>query len=116
MGYTGGPHAALLDTNCVSVPPWEPRTLPRDFTLSTPWPNPFNPATTVAFNLTRPGLARLSVHNLLGQEVAVLHDGALPAGTFRYLWNAVGQASGLYFITLQVDLDRTETRAVTLLR
>jgi len=56
------------------------------------------------------------VHNLLGQEVAVLNDGVLPSGTFYRRWDAQGQASGLYFITLQVDLDRTETRAVTLLR
>lgn len=116
IGYTGGPHTSLPDTSWSAVPTWEPRLHPQVFTLSTPWPNPFNPATHVTFTLTRPGLARLTVHNLLGQEVAVLQDGVLPAGTFRYSWSAAGQASGLYLITLQVDLDRIETRAVTLLR
>jgi len=116
IGFTGGPQAAVFDTNWVALPRWEPRALPQDFSLGAPWPNPFNPTTNIALTLDRPGLVRLTVHNLLGQEVAVLQDGVIPAGTFLYHWNAAGQASGLYFITLQVDLDRTETRAVTLLR
>jgi hypothetical protein len=56
------------------------------------------------------------VHNVLGQQVAVLHDGLLPAGRCAFRWNASGQASGLYFVTLTVDLDKTATRAITLLR
>jgi len=116
MGCTGGPHAALVDTSWMSVPAWEPRIRPNKFFLKFPWPNPFNSSASIEFTLNNPGLARLTVHNLLGQEVAVLNDGVLPSGTFYRRWDAQGQASGLYFITLQVDLDRTETRAVTLLR
>jgi hypothetical protein len=116
MGFTGGPHAALLDTNWVDVTPWEPRTTPLTFTLGVPWPNPFNPVTQIPVLLSRPSLARLVVHNVLGQQVAVLHDGLLPAGRHVFRWDAHRQASGLYFLTLMVDLEQTRTRAVTLLR
>ena len=116
IGFTGGPHAALLDTNWVGVTPWEPRTTLWTFALGAPWPNPFNPVTQIPVLLARPSLARLTVHNVLGQQVAVLHDGLLPAGRHVFRWDARRQASGLYFLTLTVDLEQTRTRAVTLLR
>ena len=116
IGFTGGPHAALLDTNWVGVTPWEPHVTPRDFSMGAPWPNPFNPVTQIPVLLSRPSLARLVVHNVQGQQVAVLHDGLLPAGRHVFRWDAHRQASGLYFLTLTVDLERTQTRAVTLLR
>jgi hypothetical protein len=116
IGYTGGPQVALVDTNWVNVPAWEPRIHPVNFKLGVPWPNPFNPVVQIPVELARPSLVRLIVHDLLGQQVAVLHDGLLPAGRRAFHWDAKGQASGLYFVTLQVDLDKTTTRAITLLR
>lgn len=117
IGYTGGPHASLApDTTWAALPDWQPTILPQAFALGAPWPNPFNPVTQIPLELTRPSLVRLEVFNLLGQRVAVLHDGLLPAGRRALRWDAQGQASGLYFVTLTVDLDKTATRAVTLLR
>lgn len=115
MGFTGGPYAVALDTSWVSVPTWRPTTLPKDFILGSPWPNPFNPATHIAFTLTRPGQTRLTVHNLLGQEVAVLVNGIVPAGAHQVAFRPDRQASGLYLVTLEVS-GQVETRAVTLLR
>jgi len=115
LGYTGGPGAAAIDTSWASLPPWTPLLRPSDFTLGTPWPNPFNPATRVPFTLTRPLPVRLVVHNLLGQEVAVLLDRVLPAGTHQVPFQAGRLASGLYLVTLEAA-GRAETRTVTLLR
>jgi hypothetical protein len=115
MGYTGGPHASLApDTLWSAMPAWEPH-LPQTFSLGAPWPNPFNPVTQIPFTLARPTHTRLSVHNLLGQEVAVLLDRALPAGTHRTSFLPERLASGVYLVTLEVA-GRTETRSVTLLR
>lgn len=116
IGFTGGPWAQPFDTNWVALPRWEPRLEPANFTLGIPWPNPFNPVTQIPLELARPSLVRLTVHNVLGQQVAVLCNGLLPAGRRIFCWDAAGQGSGLYFVTLQVDLDKTATRAVTLLR
>ena len=116
IGFTGGPWAQPFDTNWVALPRWEPRLEPANFTLGIPWPNPFNPVTQIPLELARPSLVRLTVHNVLGQQVAVLCNGLLPAGRRIFCWDAAGQGSGLYFVTLQVDVDRMATRAVTLLR
>jgi hypothetical protein len=117
VGFTGGPHAVVApDSIWSAVPAWEPPLTPRAFTLGAPWPNPFNPVTQIPVLLSRPSLARLTVHNVLGQQIAVLHDGLLPAGRHVFRWDARRLASGLYFLTLTVDLEKTQTRAVTLLR
>ena len=69
------------------------------------WPNPFNPATRVAFDLARPGRARLSIHDAAGRLVRVLADEDLPAGRHERAWDGrdgTGRplASGLYLCRL----------------
>ncbi len=54
------------------------------------YPNPFNPSTTITYRLAEESHVRLSVFNTLGQQVAVLVDAALPAGTHTVIWNATG--------------------------
>ena len=115
MGFTGGPHAEALDTSWVFVPPWQYTTQPRLFILGDPYPNPFNPVTSVPYALTRPARVRLSVHNLLGQEVAVLVDGVVQAGAHTAQFGTKRLASGTYLVTLEAG-GRQETRTITLLR
>ena len=90
----------------------EPRR-PQGLSLLGAHPNPFNPATTAVFQLDQPRPVRLTVHNALGQTVAVLQDGVLPAGQHRRVWTAAGQASGLYFLQLEGE-GISQVRAVTL--
>ncbi|MBD3221550.1 Omp28-related outer membrane protein [bacterium] len=83
-------------------------------------PNPFNPATKIAFNLDRAGQARLEIFNARGQLVRVLADEALPAGAHEFTWQGrtdTGQqaASGTYFYRL-VTGDETLTRKMTLVK
>jgi hypothetical protein len=63
-------------------------------------PNPFNPATEIAFSLAAAGPARLAVYDLAGREVAVLVDGPLAAGEHRVSWRPQGLASGVYLYRL----------------
>ncbi len=63
-------------------------------------PNPFNPATEIAFSLAAAGQARLTVYDLAGREVARLVDGSLPAGEHRVSWRPQGLASGIYLYRL----------------
>jgi hypothetical protein len=116
IGFTGGALAADSDTGWVALPrPYEPRTRAKDFTLGSPWPNPFNPVTRIPFTLTRADVVKLSVHNLLGQEVAVLTHGLRFAGRHEVLWNAGHVSSGVFLVTLEAA-GRAQTRTVTLLR
>lgn len=80
--------------------------LPDEFILHPNYPNPFNPATTIGFNLPQPGNVRLVVFNVLGQEVSELANGFFPAGKHEVIWDGtnstgVKASSGIYFYTLQ---------------
>ncbi|NTV94930.1 MAG: T9SS type A sorting domain-containing protein, partial [Thiobacillus sp.] len=71
--------------------------------LAGAWPNPFNPSTTVSFDLERAGQARIEVFNTLGQAVAVLADENLPAGSHQRVFDASHLPSGMYLLQLELD-------------
>jgi N-acetylmuramoyl-L-alanine amidase len=76
-----------------------PETVDR-FELQQNYPNPFNPSTAIRFSLRTSHIARLSVFDVLGREIAVLVDGALPAGSHQVTFNGEGLASGVYLVRL----------------
>jgi len=65
-------------------------------TLYQNFPNPFNPTTMIEFRLLRRTDIRLSIYNMAGQEIDVLHNGHLEAGEYRYQWYANERSSGVY--------------------
>jgi hypothetical protein len=77
------------------------------------YPNPFNPATTIKYTLKESFYIKLSVVNLFGQELAVLHDGRQSEGRYEYLFNGERLPGGVYFIRLQMN-ERTEARKMIL--
>jgi len=75
---------------------------PAGFRLEPNVPNPFNPTTTIALVLDRPGTAVVAVHDARGRRVRTLQDGYLAAGRHLLTWDgrdAAGRpaASGIYF-------------------
>jgi hypothetical protein len=64
-------------------------------------PNPFNPATRIAFELVKAGRIALKVYDIFGREVATLLNGTLPVNRHSVVFNAEGLASGVYFCNLQ---------------
>jgi len=74
--------------------------IPSDFELSQNYPNPFNPTTKINFSLPKDANVRLTVYNVLGQEVATLLQGYKSAGNYTVDFNAAGLASGLYVYRL----------------
>ena len=85
------------------------------FGLGTNYPNPFNPSTTIPVSTEHADDVRLCVLNLLGEEVALLHDGTLTPGEHRFQFNATGLPSGVYRYQLEMD-GRTMSRSMLLLR
>jgi hypothetical protein len=61
------------------------------------FPNPFNPTTSIQYTVPREGRVRLSVYNLLGQEVAVLFDGTQSEGIYSVEFEKADLPSGIYF-------------------
>jgi len=83
--------------------------------LAQNFPNPFNPSTTISFELKRPSPASLSIYNMKGQLVRNLVNTDLNAGKHSFVWNGTndnGQAvaSGLYLYRLHADGYRAERK------
>ncbi len=77
-------------------------------------PNPFNPATVIQFTLSEPIYATLKIFNLRGEQVAVILEKQLAAGTHRVRWNASGLASGMYLYRLEAG-DFAQSKKLVLL-
>ncbi len=75
--------------------------IPQEFSLQQNYPNPFNPTTTIPFSVAKAGQVRLTVFNVLGQEVAVLVDENMQPGTYEVRMSTGNLASGVYFYELR---------------
>ncbi len=75
-------------------------------------PNPFNPSTTLRFDLPQAAHVALKIYNLAGQEVATLMEGELEAGSHQFRFEAAHLPSGLYFAVLQAGSFRQVQRVV----
>lgn len=93
---------------------------PQAFALNPNYPNPFNPRTTIPFNLAEPSRVTLRVFNLLGQEVTTLVDETRPAGRYEIFWEGRDRygrpvASGVYVIRMRAG-DFAASRKLLLMR
>jgi len=64
------------------------------------YPNPFNPETTIAYDVATAGNVNVSVYNVKGQKIAELENGHKDAGQYNIVWKADSQASGIYFVRM----------------
>ncbi len=74
---------------------------PSEFSLEQNYPNPFNPTTTIRFSLPKSGNVKLTVFNLLGQEVATLLNEHKSVGNYEVKFNAEGLSSGVYIYRIE---------------
>jgi hypothetical protein len=91
-------------------------TLPTDFNLHQNFPNPFNPSTTIRFDVPQSSLVSLKVYNLLGEVVATIVDGEnLSQGSYQVTWDSQNLASGIYLYQLETK-DVTVSKKMILLK
>ena len=76
---------------------------PKTFTLEQNYPNPFNPTTTIAFSLNTASPVKLTVFDILGQEVATLVNENKSVGSHKVQWRANTMPSGVYYYRLEAD-------------
>ena len=96
----------VLDTLELDVN--EARTYPGRFYLTSNYPNPFNPATSISFGIggDTPVSVRLDIYNLLGDKIKTVIDKELPPGSYEVTWDGMDKygnpvASGVYFYRLK---------------
>ena len=85
----------------VTFTSFDVNTTPQATELKASYPNPFNPSTTINYDLAADGDVSIVIYDALGREVTTLLDGAQVAGTNHQItWNASEQASGAYFLRM----------------
>jgi hypothetical protein len=90
-------------------------TLITHYRLDTPYPNPFNPTTTLSYSLASGADVTLKVFDVLGREVATLINDHQAAGDYRIAFDASHLASGNYFVVLNAS-GVTLTRKILLIK
>lgn len=94
--------------------------LPTEFSLSQNYPNPFNPVTTIKYGLKEEVHTRLTLYNVLGQEVITLVNETQPTGYYFLNWNGRNKygasiSSGIYFYRLEAG-DFVSVKKLTILK
>jgi hypothetical protein len=95
-------------------------TIPEELSLDGNYPNPFNPVTTIRFGLPEPRNVRITVVNILGQEITELVKGWRDIGRHEVIWQGVdgsgkAVASGMYF-TVMSDGNKIIVQKMLLLK
>ena len=85
------------------------------YELGQNYPNPFNPTTHIRFNIPETGNTKLTVFNIMGEAVANLVDGVVPAGGHTVSWNAANMPTGVYFYRMESG-NFSQTRKLLLVK
>ena len=84
-------------------------TVPRELSLAAPYPNPFNSAATIRYELPQPSHINLSIYDLSGRLVETLADGEVEAGEHEITWQAEGMAAGVYLVRMKIGITSPNT-------
>ena len=89
---------------------------PTQTSLNASYPNPFNPSTTINYDLSSESLVNISVYDALGRLVTELVNGVQPGKAgYEITWDAADQASGAYFLRMTTG-GYTETQKLMLVK
>ncbi len=89
--------------------------IPESFKLHPAYPNPFNPSTSIALDVTRTQDIKLQVFDITGRLVETLFSGKLNAGSHHFIWSPLTAASGMYFVRAY-STDLSQTMKIVLLK
>jgi hypothetical protein len=93
----------------------ESDALPSVSSVSSVYPNPFQSEASLSLNLVESATVRVTLHDLLGREVARIADGVLPAGQNELRVAGGALVSGIYFVRIETS-GQTLTRKVSIVR
>ncbi|MBN2105615.1 T9SS type A sorting domain-containing protein [bacterium] len=82
------------------------KSMPSEYALHANYPNPFNPETTIPFDLPEAARVQISIYDVTGKRVYVLTDQNYPAGYYKIKFNAESFASGVYIVQSRMGRTR----------
>ena len=77
--------------------------MPTVFNLYNNYPNPFNPTTTIKYDVPKNSFVKITIFDILGKLVGTPVDEQKSAGRYEFNWNASNYASGTYFYKMETD-------------
>jgi len=86
-----------------------------NYVLSECYPNPFNPNTTIEYQVPKTSKIKISVYNLVGEEIAIIVNEEQTQGKYKVEFNGVNLSSGVYFYKMQTE-EYTSTKKFILLK
>ena len=85
------------------------------FSISNPYPNPFNPTVNFSLDLESDNFVDIVVYNLYGQKIDKIQSGFLSSNIHHFKWDAKNFSSGVYFIETTIN-NYTRTNKVLLIK
>lgn len=115
---------ALTDKNdslITEVTTEKSKSIPSNFNLEQNVPNPFNPTTTIKYQIPKTTQITLKIYNILGQEVKTLINKNMSPGNYEVQWdgtNNLGQkvSSGIYIYRMETNSEYVKTRKMLYLK
>jgi hypothetical protein len=85
------------------------------------YPNPFNPSTTISYELDKQGMVKIQIYNLKGQKIRTLLREYKQIGNYKIHWNGTDEkgqkvSSGVYFIRMSIDAELINTHKMLMLK
>jgi hypothetical protein len=93
----------------------EGQELPKEYALSQNFPNPFNPTTTIQYELPAQVHVTIKIFDVLGREIETLINEEQHAGRYQLVWDAGRESSGIYFLRMMAG-SFVSTRKMMLVR
>ena len=107
-----GYYALVYDTSTTYIKDEDPSF---EYLLENNYPNPFNPTTTITYQIPELNFVSLKVYDVLGNEIATLVNEEKPAGNYEVEFYGVGLTSGIYFYKLKTG-SFAETKKMILIK
>jgi photosystem II stability/assembly factor-like uncharacterized protein len=114
-GWAVGTGGSVFAYRRLTTVPERVNELPRGFSLRQCYPNPFNPTTTIEYEIAQRSNAQLRVYDAAGKEVRELVNAHHEAGVYRITFDATGLASGVYYYTMKTESTQ-ETKQMLFLK
>ncbi len=117
---TIGTLALLAEIDSISANLPNHESIPAGFSLSEPYPNPFNPIVNIKYSLNSPDHVKIDIFDVLGKKIKSLVNDYQKGNEYHITWNGLNgnnrqAASGIYLIRLNVG-DKTQIKKVVLMR
>jgi flagellar hook assembly protein FlgD len=101
---------AMINKLTVSI-----NQIPKEYALQQNYPNPFNPSTTINFSLPKQTQLKITVYNMLGEQIKTIANGSYEAGYHKVVMDAANLPSGTYIYRLESS-DFVQVKKMILLK